>query len=132
MSAHHPTPTRLSVWLRPLFVGVCVGVVFTTLMLILCALLLYKLDLPTAAATPMAFVALGLGGLAGGFAAGFCGKEKGLLMGGLCGILLALCLLMISIADGRGPAWGYAVLQWAVLTVCSAAGGVLGVNRRHP
>ena len=132
MSAHHPTPTRPSLWLRPLLIGVCVGVVCTTLVLILCALLLYKLDLPTTVATPMALTALGLGGVAGGFTAGFCVREKGLLMGGLCGMLLALLLLLVSIADGSGLQWGYAVLRWAVLTVCSAAGGVLGVNRRHP
>ena len=132
MSTHHPIPARLSAWLRPLLIGVCVGVVCTTLLLILCALLLYTLALPTAVVTPMALTALGLGGVAGGFAAGFCGKEKGLLTGGLCGVLLALILLIAGIADGSGPQWGYAVLQWAVLTVCSAAGGVLGVNRRHP
>ncbi len=132
MSARHRIPTRLSSWLRPLFVGVCVGVVCTTLLLMLCALLLYKLALPTTAVTPMALVALGLGGLAGGIAAGLCSGEKGLLTGGLCGVLLALLLLIVGIADGRGPTWGYVVLEWAVLTVCSAAGGVLGVNRRHP
>lgn len=132
MSAHSFAPARLSVWLRPLLIGACVCVVCTTLLLLLCALLLYKLDLPTSAAAPMAFVALGLGGVVGGFAAGFCGREKGLLMGGLCGVLLAFLLLLVSLADGSGPQWGYAVLQWAVLTVCSAAGGVLGVNRRHP
>lgn len=132
MSTHHRIPTRLSLWLRPVLIGVCVGVVCTTLLLILCALLLYKLALPTTVVTPMALAALGLGGLAGGLAAGMSGKEKGLLIGGLCGVVLALLLLIGSIADGRGPTWGYAVLEWAVLTVCSAAGGVLGVNRRHP
>ena len=132
MSTHHPIPARLSFWLRPLFVGVCVGVVCTTLLLLLCALLLYKLALPTAVVTPMALVALGLGGFGGGIAAGLCGKEKGLLIGGLCGVLLALLLLIVGIADGKGPTWGYAAFEWAVLTVCSAAGGVLGVNRRHP
>ena len=118
MSTHHRIPARLSLWLRPLLVGVCVGVVCTTLLLLLCALLLYKLALPTTVVTPMALVALGLGGFGGGMAAGLGSREKGLLIGG--------------IADGKGPTWGYAVLEWAVLTVCSAAGGVLGVNRRHP
>ena len=132
MSAHHRVPARLSLWLRPLLVGVCVGVVCTTLLLLLCALLLYKLALPTTVVTPMALVALGLGGFGGGMAAGLCSREKGLLIGGLCGVLLALLLLSGGIADGKGPTWGYAVLEWAVLTVCSAAGGVLGVNRRHP
>lgn len=132
MSAHHRVPARLSVWLRPLFVGVCVGVVCTTLLLLLCALLLYKLALPTTVVMPMALVALGLGGLAGGIAVGLCSKGKGLLTGSLCGALLALLLLIVGIADGTGPTWGYAVLEWAVLTVCSAAGGVLGVNRHHP
>lgn len=132
MHTHKPVSTRLPSWWRPLLTGVCVGVVGTTLALLLFALLIDKLSLPTAAVTPMAVAALGVGGLAGGFAAGLCGGRRGLLLGAVCGVLLFLILLIAGVAWGKALTPGYTVIKWAVLTACSAAGGVLGVNRRRP
>ena len=132
MHTHKHVPTRLSSWLRPVLTGVGVGVVCATLFLLLFALFVYKLPLPTAIVTPLALAAMGLGGLAGGFAAGLCVKRQGWLVGAVCGTLLYVILLIAGVARGEDIAWGYALLKWAVLTVCSAAGGVLGVNRRHP
>ena len=132
MHTHNSTPSRLSPWLRPVLMGVCVGVVSTTLLLLLFAFLLFRTSLPASTATPMAVAALGLGGFLGGLAAGLNGRQRGLLLGAVCGTLLYLILLLAGLACGGELASGYALLKWAVLTVCSAAGGVLGVNRRHP
>ena len=132
MHTHNRAPDHLSPWLRPVLTGVSVGVVCATLLLLLFALLIYKLPIPTAAVTPLAVTAMGLGGFAGGFAAGLSGRQRGLLMGAICGTLLLLVLLIAGLIRGDGVAWGYAAVKWAVLTVCSAAGGVLGVHRRHP
>ena len=123
---------RLPPLVKPVFIGVCVGVVCTTLLLLLSAWLFYKLALPVAAVTPVAVAALCLGGFAGGTAVGLSAGQKGLLLGAVCGTLLYLILLIAGVAYGGGVSSGYAVLKWAVLMVCSAAGGVLGVNRRHP
>ena len=125
------TRNRLSLppFVKPLLIGLCVGVVTATLLLLLCALLVYKMTLPIGALTPMALVATGLGSLAGGIAVGLSAKQSGLLMGAVCGTLVYLILLIAGLARG-GVAPGYAALKWAVLTVCSAAGGVWGVNRR--
>lgn len=127
MSVH--TSLRLPPYIKSLLIGLCVGVVTATLLLLLCALLLYKMDLPLGAATPMALAAIGLGGLAGGVAVGLSARQQGLLWGAVCGTLLYLVLLMAGLTRG-GVAPGYAILKWAVLTVCSAAGSVWGVNRR--
>lgn len=124
-------PARLSPWLRPVGVGVCVGVVCVTLFLLLFAFLLYKLSIPLSAVTPLALAALGLGGFIGGLVAGLCSRQNGLAVGAVCGALLTLLLLVVSLARGDGFAPGFAALKWAMLTVCSAAGGVLGVNRYH-
>ena len=124
-------PARLSPWLRPVGIGVGVGVVCVTLFLLLFALLLYKLSIPLSAVTPMAIAALGLGGFAGGLVAGLCSRRNGLAVGAVCGTLLTLILLLVGLARGDVSA-GLALCKWAVLTVCSAAGGVLGVNRYHP
>lgn len=123
-------PSSRPVPLKPLLIGSAVGAVTATGLLLLSALLLYKLNLPTGAVAPMAVAAMGLGCLVGGFAAGLCAKEKGLLWGATCGALLYLILLIAGLARTGDASLGYAALKGAVMTVCSAAGGVLGVNRR--
>ena len=127
MSAH--TPSRLLSLCKSILIGLCIGVVVATLLLLLCALLIYRMDLPDGAVTPMALTAVGLGGLSAGLATGWIAKQNGLLMGAVCGTLLYLLLLILGLVRG-GVAPIYAILKWAVLTVCSAAGGVWSVNRR--
>ena len=68
MSGH--TPFRLPPIVKSLLIGLCVGVVTATLLLLVCALLIYKMDLPLSVATPLALVAIGIGGLLGGGAVG--------------------------------------------------------------
>ena len=102
-----------------------------TLFLLLFALLFFKLSIPLSAVTPLAMAALGLGGFAGGLAAGLSSRQNGLAVGAVCGVLLTLILLVVSLARGAEVSPGLTALKGAVLTVCSAAGGVLGVNRYH-
>ena len=123
------TTNTLTTLLRPIGVGLCVGVVTATLLLLVCALLIYKMDLPLGATTPLALVAIGIGGLLGGGAVGLSAKQQGLLLGAVCGTLMYLILLIAGLARGD-IAPGYAAIKWAVLAVCSAAGSVWGVNRR--
>lgn len=132
MNTRTRTKTPLSLYLRPLLWGVATGVVVATVLLFLCALPVYKASLPAGTVTPLAVTAAALGSFAGGLAAGLSARQSGLLMGAVCGTLLYLILLIAGLARGGGVAPGYAALKWAVMTVCSAAGGVLGVNRRGP
>lgn len=124
------TPSPLSPLLKPILIGMGVGAVAATGFMLLSALLVYKLSLPLGAMPPMAVAAMGLGSFVGGIAAGLSTKERGLLMGAACGALLYLILLIAGLARTGHVALGYAAVKWAVMTVCSAAGGVLGVNRR--
>ena len=127
MSAH--TPFHLPPYVKSLLIGLCVGVVTATVLLLLCALLIFKMALPLGAVTPMALAAMGLGGLGAGITTGLCAKQTGLVLGAVCGTLLYLILLIVGLARG-GVSPAYAALKWAMLTVCSAAGSVWGVNRR--
>lgn len=124
------TPSPLSPLLKPILIGMGVGAVAATGFMLLSALLVYKLSLPLGAMPPMAVAAMGLGSFVGGIATGLSTKERGLLMGATCGALLYLILLIAGLARTGHVALGYAAVKWAVMTVCSAAGGVLGVNRR--
>ena len=127
MSVH--TPFRLPPIVKSLLIGLCIGVVTATLLLLVGALLIYKMDLPLGVTTPLALVAIGIGGLLGGGAVGLSAKQQGLLLGAVCGTLMYLILLIAGLARGD-IAPGYAAIKWAVLAVCSAAGSVWGVNRR--
>ena len=124
------TATPLSSLLKPILIGLGVGVVTATGILLLFAWLVYQLTLPLGALPPMAVTAVGVGGFVGGLTAGLIGKERGLLTGTACGALLYLILLIAGLIRTGDVAVGYAAIKGAVMTVCSAAGGVLGVNRR--
>ena len=126
------TRTRVSLppAVRAILLGVSVGVVIGTLLLLLSALAMYRFDLPRTAAAPVALVALGIGALLSGLCAGLYAGQRGWLIGAVCGTVLYLILLVAGLIRIGGVAPGYAAFKWAVLTICAAAGGVWGVNRR--
>ena len=124
------TPSPLSPRLKSVLIGLGVGAVAATGFMLLSALLVYQLALPLGTLPPIAVIATGLGCLAGGIAAGLSAKENGLALGAICGVLLYLILLIAGLARTGHVAFGYAAVKCAVMTVCSAVGGVLGVNRR--
>lgn len=127
-SANSPLLSR---WLRPLLVGLCVGVIAGTLLLLVAALVLKSVSLPASTIRPMAVTAAGVGAFAAGLAAAITAKERGLLTGAVCGALLYLLLLLIGLVRLGGADTGYAFIKWAVLTVCGAVGGLVGVNRKR-
>ena len=131
MNTQPSTRTILQQWVRPLLVGLCVGVLCCTLLLLLAALAIQSVEIPRAAVTPLATVAAGIGAFAGGLAAALAAGRRGLVMGALCGILLFVIILLAGVARTTGIDSGYAAIKLAVLTVAGAVGGVLGVNRKR-
>ncbi|MBQ4333001.1 MAG: TIGR04086 family membrane protein [Clostridia bacterium] len=131
MNTQSTTRTVLQQWVRPLLVGLCVGVLCCTLLLLLAALAIRSVEIPRAAVTPLATVAAGIGAFAGGLAAALAAGRRGLVMGALCGILLFVIILLAGLARATGIDPGYAAIKLAVLTVAGAIGGVLGVNRKR-
>ena len=117
-------------FLRPLLVGLCIGVVSCTLLLLLAALLFRSVDVPTDAAAPVAVTAAALGALFSGWVAARVAGNRGLLIGCACGLLLFLTILLIGLIRGNVEV-GYAAVKLAALTLSGAIGGVLGVNHKR-
>lgn len=123
-------PSKTPPILRPLLFGLCVGVVGCTLLLLAAACVLKSVDLPLEVSTPVAVTAAAVSALLGGWATARAAGSRGLLMGGACGGMLFLIILLCGMLRG-GVDSGYAAVKLAALTLGGAIGGVLGVNRRR-
>ena len=115
---------------RPLLVGLCVGVIVCTLLLLLAAALVGAVDVPRQAVMPLAYGAAAVAAFTAGLVTARLSGKNGLLMGAACGLLLYLLVLAAGFVRTTGVDIGLSVLKLAILTVAGGVGGVLGVNRR--
>ena len=117
-------------FLRPVVIGAVVGALCCTLVLIIMAAIVASQDIPKAVITPMAIVAGAAGSFFGGFTAARIAKERGLLIGGACGLLLFILVVIVGFAFLKEIRGAYILVKLAVMLICSAVGGVIGVNLR--
>ena len=125
------SPSFLRCWLRPVLLGLCVGVLCGTLLLLLMALAIRSVDVPRAMVSPMAITAAAVAAFSAGLTAALSARKNGLILGVLCGLLLFFLLLIAGLARATGLSGQQTVIKLAVLTVAGALGGVLGVRRRR-
>ena len=114
--------------LRPVVIGTVIGAGGCLLILLLMAAVMASSDIPKAAVTPMAVAAAAIGAFISGIVAARISREKGLMLGAVCGLLLYLLVMLAGFAVLREIRGAYAVVQLAVMIGCAALGGVLGVN----
>ena len=114
--------------LRPVLVGACMGAVVCLLLLM--AAVIAAVDVPKAAITPLAVVASAVGAFVGGIVAAKIAKEKGLLFGAACGLILFVLVLVAGFAVLKEVRGSFAVAKLFILIGCGAIGGILGVNSR--
>ena len=118
-------------FIRPLLIGVAVGILVCTLLLLLMAAVIQRVDVPRGAALPLAVVAAAVGAFAGGLTAALISRQRGLLLGAISGLVLFLLVLLAGLARYAAVDGPTALLKAVVLVVAGAVGGVLGVNRRR-
>ncbi|MBC7340191.1 MAG: TIGR04086 family membrane protein [Firmicutes bacterium] len=109
--------------------GAISGLLVTLLLLCLLAVTMLWVDIDDRPARMIMDVMGGIGALVAGFVAGRRAEVRGLLHGGLAGLLFTLIVLFIGLAF-----FGAAFSLWAWLlrliagVVLGALGGVVGVN----
>ena len=111
MRAHDRTPTFFHRWLRPVLVGVAVGLIGCIALLMLMALIVQSVDVPRAAILPLAIIAAAIGAFLAGLTAAAIAKQKGLLLGAVCGLVLWLLILLAGVARYEGVSGGNAVVK---------------------
>ena len=114
--------------LRPVVIGTVIGAGGCLLILLLMAAVMASSDIPKAAVTPMAVAAAAIGAFISGIVAARISREKVLMLGAVCGLLLYLLVMLAGFAVLREIRGAYAVVKLAVMIGCAALGGVLGVN----
>lgn len=117
-------------YLKPILVGTAVGAVVITVVLMVLSLLLSLQNIPQMLITPMVLVALGIGSFLGGNFAARLTREKGLLVGLCCGVLLFLALWLFGQAIHGGGFGVIGIVKLAIALGLSALGGVMGVNAK--
>ena len=116
--------------LKPYIVATVLGALVSLPILLLLALSLYILQLPTEWAGVMSLFALGGGCLCSGVILGKKLRRKGIIIGARAGLILcALCLFGAVLTGGLDGTQAFIKVTVSVLTGCT--GGVLGVNSRE-
>jgi putative membrane protein (TIGR04086 family) len=118
----------VSVW-YPMLKAVTAGLFFLTALLLLFSFLLTKVDLPFSLIEPATLVMDALSCILAGFLAARAVRQRGLLIGGACGLLIGCVLLIISFFFSDTVDLQL-LLKMTVCTLGGAIGGVSGVNAK--
>lgn len=114
--------------IRPLLFGVVIGALTTVVLLMFAALLLSAVSLPKAVIMPVALATVALGSLVGGFGTARVSRERGLLFGAACGLLLFLIIAVAGVLAMPSASGVTTFVKLALAVGFGALGGILGVN----
>ena len=117
-------------YVKPVLVGTAIGAVVITAVLMVLSLVLSLKDIPQMLITPMVLAALAAGAFVGGLSTARLVRERGLLMGLCCGVLLFLLLWLFGLRVNEGAFGLMAGVKLVVALLFAAVGGVMGVNAK--
>lgn len=130
MSGRNTSPSIFERWVRPVLIGLAVGVICCILLLMLMAAVVQSVDVPRCATMPMAVIAAAAGAFTAGLTAAAITGRRGLPVGAVCGLTLFLLILIAGFVRYSGVGGGYALIKLAVLLASGSAGGLLGMGIR--
>lgn len=114
--------------LRPLWMGLGIGVIVCAVILLIAAAVMTTGILPASAVTPIALVSVAISAFASGFVAARLSRERGLLYGAGVGLLLFLLITVVGMVTSQEFRGTMMLLKAALTIGFGALGGVLGVN----
>ena len=117
--------------MTPILIGSGIGVVVILLLLVLFSLILTISDFGSGVLMPMSTVCVGFGALAAGFAASKINGKNGFITGMMSGAVLYVLFLLISLIVSGGAISMVSFFRLIIMLVCSAIGGILGINLKR-
>ncbi len=116
--AKHKAKTASSGVMRPVLIGVLVGIAVTVLGLLVCAGVTAKFYLPVSALPTLGCVCYLAGAVGCGFTAGLLFGKQGALVGAICGALWLILFVLGYLLSGAHPP--------QVMTYIKAGAGFFG------
>ncbi|MDR2655009.1 MAG: TIGR04086 family membrane protein [Oscillospiraceae bacterium] len=118
----------VSKYLKPVLMGSLAGMALTLFILLAASLILSSRYISGGAAVIVSHGAVAAGSLAAGCIPAFALKEKGLVIGISCGVLLYFVFFLLGAAIVGGGIGGGALIKLGAIVVPAVFGGILGVN----
>ncbi len=109
--------------------AVTFGLLATTVVLLLFSFLMCKKDVPFVLLNPFSAGLLMLGSFISGYLAARRIRERGMMIGALCGLIIFLLLLLASFMSKFDVGLA-ALIKLAIALVSGAIGGIIGVNAK--
>lgn len=131
MSGRNGSPSVFERWVRPVLIGVAIGVIVCILLLLMMAAVVQTVDVPRRATMPLAVIAAAAGAFAAGLMAAAVTGRRGLPVGAVCGLMLFLLILIAGFVRYSGVSGGYALIKLAALLISGSVGGLLGMGLRR-
>lgn len=116
--------------MKPLAFSMIAGVVTCLILLVLMSVVMSVRDVPQAMINPMAIFSIAVGSFVSGFNCAKICRERGLLMGTICGIVMTFIVLFASFTVSDNGFGMLAVVKTMFIMFSAMLGGVLGVNVR--
>ncbi len=116
---------------RPIVWGGGIGAVVCFVLLLLSATAMASFQVPQAAVIPVAVAILAIASLCGGFVAARVARERGLLYGAACGLLLFLMTAIAGLGSEQTTQGVLLFLKLALAVGGGAVGGIFGVNMKR-
>ncbi len=109
--------------------AVAFGLLATTVVLLLFSFLMCKKDVPFVLLNPFSAGLLMLGSFVSGYLAARRIRERGMMVGALCGLIIFL-LLMLAAFMSKFDMGLMALIKLVIAVVSGAIGGIIGVNAK--
>lgn len=133
MSARGVENSRINSVLRPVIIGVSIGLIISIILLFLFASFITVRDTPQGLIDPMAIFALSVGAFISGLVCTRIVRNGGLINGLVCGLAISVLVLLTGLIAGSGGIGAAGIFRVIFIVISAMIGGVLGVNiKRGP
>ena len=113
-------------------IGVLSSVLITAVLLCLSAVILNLMpSIPYGLTDYLTTAIAGVGVLVGSYIASAILKNRGLIIGLICAFIVLVMIIAIGLSNGENDVSIMTAIRSAVLLICGAVGGILGVNKKE-
>lgn len=107
-----------------------IGVVIMLGVVLLLSVLMSKVDIPEQVVTVMSSISLCIGAYSAGYIASRRRRQNGLVLGMITGVIVYCLVFFLGVMFAKTSITFNAFTKFIMVLICSAIGGVLGVNSK--